>query len=67
MYQTQSRQISIPVDRCLYQFTLKSHFDPMNKLTVDQWEDFVDKYQSAFAQETSAIAKDMLLEYLQQL
>tara|TARA_R110000744_G_scaffold264402_1_gene378680 strand:+ start:196 stop:720 length:525 start_codon:yes stop_codon:yes gene_type:complete len=43
----------------LYQFINKEHLDEEGKMTTEQWDKFVSKYQSQFAQVCSEIAKEM--------
>jgi len=43
----------------LYQFINKQHLDADNKLTDDEWELFVKKFQDDFAVQCSEIAVEM--------
>ena len=66
MTQTEPRTISIPID-ALYQYFTKEHLDWEEQLTEDQWEDFLDQYQSAFAREATAISREMMDSFLEDL
>ena len=66
MTQTEPRTISFIPD-VLFQYFTKKHLDASNKLTEDQWEEFLYEYQSPFASEVNYLAQGMFREYLQQL
>ena len=48
----------------LYQYMKKEHLDLENKITDDEWEDFIDDYQDCFAEKCSELANDLFAEYL---
>ena len=48
----------------LYQYMKKEHLDTHNKITNDEWEDFVDEYQDHFAERCSELANDLFTEFL---
>ena len=48
----------------LYQYIKKEHLDPHNKITDDEWEDFIDEYQDYFAERCSELAYELFAEYL---
>ena len=48
----------------LYQYMKKEHLDLENKITNDEWEDFIDEYQDYFAERSSELAYELFAEYL---
>ena len=48
----------------LYQYMKKEHLDTHNKITNDEWEDFVDEYQDYFAERSSELSYELFAEYL---
>ena len=48
----------------LYQYIKKEHLDTHNKITDDEWEDFIDEYQDYFAERFSELAYELFAEYL---
>ena len=62
-----SYSTNINPDETLYQYFTKEHLDPSNYLTSDQWQNFVDAYQSGFADAASACAAEMMSNYRQSL
>ena len=48
----------------LYQYMKKEHLDTHNKITDDEWEDFIDEYQDYFAERSSELAYELFAEYL---
>ena len=60
MTQTQPRTISFLPDDVLFQYFTKKHLDVCNKLTEEQWEEFLSENQPRFAYEVTAIANEMM-------
>tara|TARA_R100001163_G_scaffold65086_1_gene61064 strand:+ start:496 stop:681 length:186 start_codon:yes stop_codon:yes gene_type:complete len=48
----------------LYQYMKKKHLDLKNKLSDDEWENFIDEYQDCFADRCSELAHELFAEYL---
>ena len=48
----------------LYQYMNKEHLDLENKLSDDEWEDFLDEYQDCFADRCSELAYELFTEFL---
>ena len=48
----------------LYQYMKKEHLDLENKLSNDEWENFIDEYQDYFADRCSELAYELFAEYL---
>ena len=48
----------------LYQYMKKEHLDLENKLSDDEWENFIDEYQDCFADRCSELANDLFGEFL---
>ena len=48
----------------LYQYMNKEHLDLENKLSDDEWENFLDRYQDDFANSCSELAYELFAEYL---
>lgn len=48
----------------LYQYMKKEHLDLENKLSNDEWENFIDEYQDDFADRCSELAYELFAEYL---
>ena len=48
----------------LYRYMKKEHLDVENKLSDDEWENFIDEYQDCFAEKCSELANDLFEEYL---
>ena len=67
MTQTQPRTISFLPDDVLFQYFTKKHLDASNKLTEDQWEDFLYEYQSTFAREATVMANEMMEDFIEEL
>ena len=67
MTQTQSRTISFLDDEVLFQYFTKHHLDVSNKLTKDQWEEFLYENQPRFAYEVKAIAKELMENFIEAL
>ena len=42
----------------------KEHLDTHNKITNDEWENFIDEYQFHFAEKCSELANDLFGEFL---
>ena len=67
MTQTQPRTISFLPDDVLFQYFTKKHLDASNKLTEDQWEEFLYENQPGFAYEVTEIAKEMMENFIEEL
>lgn len=48
----------------LYQYMKKEHLDLENKLSDDEWENFLDRYQDDFANSCSELAYELFEEFL---
>ena len=48
----------------LYQYMKKEHLDLENKLSNDEWENFIDEYRDDFADRCSELAYELFAEYL---
>ena len=48
----------------LYQYMKKEHLDVENKLSDDEWENFIDEYQDCFADRCSELAYELFAEFL---
>ena len=48
----------------LWQRITKEHLDPDDKLSNDEWEQFVERFQQGFAEEASECAKEMFQNFL---
>jgi len=48
----------------LYQYVKKEHLDLENKITDNEWEDFINDYQACFAEQCSELANDLFGEFL---
>ena len=59
--------ISFKTQETLFQFFVKRCLDPENLLTEDQWDDFVDEFQSVFAHEATDLAKELFQGYIADL
>ena len=58
-----SEEIIIPKN-CLWQYLEKKHLDPDNKLSDDDWEEFVDECVYSFAEEVSKVGQEFLEEWI---
>jgi len=60
MFETDTfgNEIKIPMNT-LWQYLEKEHLDSDNKLTQEQWEEFVDMYQNTFCGLCSEIGQEL--------
>ena len=54
----------LELNNTLYQYMNKEHLDSENKLSDDEWENFLDRYQDDFANSCSELAHELFAEYL---
>ena len=60
----QTPKLNQELSNTLYQYMKKEHLDLENKITNDEWEDFIDEYQDYFAERSSELAYELFAEYL---
>ena len=48
----------------LWQYLDKKHLDTKNKLSVDEWLDFVHEKEDAFAEVCTLIGEEMFAEFM---
>ena len=46
--------------KSLYKFLEKKDLDPTNKLTNDEWDEFIDNYNSYFSEEVHKLGVELL-------
>ena len=51
-------------ENSLYQWLEKEHLDLENKLSDEEWEEFVDNYIDLFAYNVSQVGKELMSEYI---
>jgi hypothetical protein len=51
-------------ENTLWQTMDKYTLDDKDQLTSDEWQDFINKYSSIFAQDASRLAKNLFRDYL---
>jgi len=51
-------------ENSLYQWLEKEHLDLENKLSDEEWEEFVDNYIDLFADNVSQVGKELMSEYI---
>lgn len=51
-------------ENSLYQWLEKKHLDPDNKLSDEEWEEFVEYTQFQFAREISDVGKEFLENWI---
>ena len=51
----------------LFQFFTKEHLDKGNQLTDEQWELYVSRFQSGFAQEATDFATATFADFVEEL
>ncbi len=61
---TLAEAISRHSHEILFQYFTKEHLDHKNLLTQQEWEDFTERFQSNFAEESSEIARECFESYL---
>lgn len=64
MTQAQPRTISFHPDDVLFQYFTKNHLDMSNKLTDEQWDEFLYQNQSRFAHEVIGIACELMKNFI---
>ena len=47
----------------LWQYLEKEHLDPKNKLTDEQWQEFLDEHSDEFGERTATMGHDMIHDF----